>query len=201
MGMGSGNFSNLIGNVANKGGAAGAPAFNPSPFGGKGAPATYDNYRPSYSYASGPSYGNTQLPYGLGSSAPMPGGGVFGQKGGGPTMSPGFQTPSFGGTFNTLNYGRYPGSGIGYYNPTPDPNYNPSRRPPSSGKGGPDIPYVGLPKTPFPTPMPYPEMPGPPAKGLPTPAVPAVQPTLTPPPKFYSPYEPYPGFLPHESDN
>ncbi len=99
----------------------------------------------------------------------MPGGGVFGQKGGGPTMSPGFQTPSFGGTFNTLNYGRYPGSGIGYYNPTPEPNYNPSRRPPSSGKGGdkPEPPYVGLPNPP---------MPGPPAKGLPTPAVQPIQP-------------------------
>lgn len=152
MGMGSGNFGTLIGNVANKGGATGAPAYTPLPFGGKGAPATYDNYRPNYSYAAGPSYGNTQLPYGLGSSAPMPGGGVFGQKGGGPTMSPGFQTPSFGRTFNTLNYGRYPGSGIGYYNPTPEPNYNPSRPNPNPvmpgppSKGGPDIPSVGIPK-------------------------------------------------------
>jgi len=163
--MGFGNVVNdVFQQVGGKGGGAPPP---PNQFGGKGAPATYDNYRPSYSYAYGPSYGNTQLPYGLGSSAPMPGGGVFGQKGGGPTMPPGFQTPSFGGTFNTLNYGRYPGSGIGYYNPTPDPNYNPSRRPPSSGKGGPDIPYVGLPNPP---------MPGPPAKGLPTPAVQPIQP-------------------------
>ena len=190
MGSGGGNIGsgigssigNFIGNVANKGGAAGAPAFNPSPFGGKGAPATYDNYRPSYSYASGPSYGNTQLPYGLGSSAPMPGGGVFGQKGGGPTMSPGFQTPSFGGTFNTLNYGRYPGSGIGYYNPTPEPNYNPSRRPPSSGKGG-QQPGV------YP---PNPPMPGPPAKGgndIPYVGIPA-QPTPPPKPPVYVPYIP-----------
>ena len=167
MGMGSGNFGNLIGNIANKGGAVGAPPFTPFQ---PDLPYANDPYRPNNSYAYGPSYGNTQLPYGLGSSAPMPGGGVFGQKGGGPTMPPGFQTPSFGGTFNTLNYGRYPGSGIGYYNPTPDPNYNPSRRPPSSGKGG-QPPGVYPPKTPFPTPMPYPEMPGPPAKGLPTPAV------------------------------
>lgn len=154
MGMGSGNFGTLIGNVANKGGATGAPAYTPPSFGGKGAPARYDNYRSNYSYAAGPSYGNTQLPYSSGpygsNYIPTPGGVSFGQKGG--TMSPGFQTPSFGGTFNTLNYGRYPGSGIGYYNPTPEPNYNPSRLNPNPvmpgppAKGGPDIPSVGIPK-------------------------------------------------------
>lgn len=179
MGMGSGNFGTLIGNVANKGGATDAPAYTPLPFGGKGAPATYDNYRPNYSYAAGPSYGNTQLPYGLGSSAPMPGGGVFGQKGGGPTMSPGFQAPSFGKTFNTLNYGRYPGSGIGYYNPTPEPNYNPSRPNYSN-----------------------PVMPGPPAKGgpdIPPPSVepPYVPPPYVPPPSVEPPYVPPPYVPPY----
>lgn len=178
--MGSGNFGNLIGNVANKGGAAGAPAFNPSPFGGKGAPARYDNYRTNYTYAAGPSYGNYQLPYSSGpygsNYIPTPGGGAFGQKGG--TMSPGFAPPSYGGMMNTLNYGRYPGSGVGYYDPTPEPNYNPSR-PPSSGKGGdkPEPPYVGLPNPP---------MPGPPAKGgpdIPYVGIPA-QPT---PPVYYTP--------------
>ena len=159
MGMGSGNFGNLIGNVANKGGAAGAPAFNPSPFGGKGAPAKYDNYRPNYSYTAGPSYGNYQLPYSSGpygsNYIPTPGGGAFGQKGG--TMSPGFAPPSYGGMMNTLNYGSYPGSGVGYYDPTPEPNYNP--RPVMPGppaKGGPDIPYVGLPDPPPPPPPPPP---------------------------------------------
>jgi hypothetical protein len=166
MGMGSGNFGNLIGNIANKGGADGAPAFNPIR---PNLPYYNDPYRPNNSYAYGPSYGNYQLPYNSGpygsNYIPTPGGGAFGQKGG--TMSPGFAPPSYGGMMNTLNYGRYPGSGIGYYDPTPDPNYNPSRRPPSSGKGGPDIPYVGLPNPP---------MPGPPAKGLPTPAVQPIQP-------------------------
>lgn len=186
MGMGSGNFGNLIGNVANKGGATGAPAFNPSPFGGKGAPTTYDNYRPNYSYAAGPSYGNYQLPYSSGpygsNYIPTPGGGAFGQKGG--TMSPGFAPPSYGGMMNTLNYGRYPGSGVGYYDPTPEPNYNPSR-PPSSGKGGdkPEPPYVGLPNPP---------MPGPPAKGgndIPYVGIPA-QPTPPSKPPVYVPYRP-----------
>ena len=96
-------------------------------------------------------------------------------------MSPGFQTPSFGGTFNTLNYGRYPGSGIGYYNPTPEPNYNPSR-PPSSGKGG-QPPGV------YP---PNPPMPGPPAKGgndIPYVGIPA-QPTPPSKPPVYVPYRP-----------
>ena len=160
--MGFGNVVNdVFQQVGGKGGGAPPP---PDQFGGKGGPATYDNYRPNYSYAASPSYGNYQLPYSSGpygsNYIPTPGGGAFGQKGG--TMSPGFAPPSYGGMMNTLNYGRYPGSGIGYYDPTPDPNYNPSRRPPSSGKGGPNIPYVGLPNPP---------MPGPPAKGLPTPAV------------------------------
>jgi len=183
--MGFGNVVNdVFQQVGGKGGGAPPP---PDQFGGKGGPATYDNYRPNYSYAASPSYGNYQLPYSSGpygsNYIPTPGGGAFGQKGG--TMSPGFAPPSYGGMMNTLNYGRYPGSGVGYYDPTPDPNYNPSRptysnpnpvMPGPPAKGGPDIPYVGLPKTPFPTPMPYPEMPGPPAKGLPTPAVQPIQP-------------------------
>jgi hypothetical protein len=179
MGSGGGNkggpFSGFINNVASKGGAAGAPAFDPSR---PNLPYANDPYRPNNSYTAGPSYGNYQLPYNSGpfgsNYIPTPGGGEFGPKGG--TMSPGFAPPSYGMMMNTLNYGRYPGSGIGYYDPTPEQNYNPSRRSPPSRKGGPDIPYVGLPKTPFPTPMPYPEMPGPPAKGLPTPAVQPIQP-------------------------
>jgi len=91
-------------------------------------------------------------------------------------MSPGFAPPSYGGMMNTLNYGRYPGTGVGYYDPTPDPICNPSLltysnpNPVMSGppaKGGNNIPYVGLPNPP---------MPGPPAKGLPTPAVQPIQP-------------------------
>lgn len=178
MGSGGGNKGGIIGDViakvppgSGKGGGNAPPPPAPN------LPYYNDPYRPNYSYAAGPSYGNYQLPYSSGpfgsNYIPTPGGGAFGQKGG--TMSPGFAPPSYGGMMNTLNYGRYPGSGVGYYDPTPDPNYNPSR-PPSSRKGGPDIPYVGLPKTPFPTPMPYPEMPGPPAKGLPTPAVQPIQP-------------------------
>ena len=180
MGSGGGigsSIGNLIGNIASKGGAAGAPAFDPFR---PNLPYANDPYRPNNSYASGPSYGNYQLPYNSGpygsNYIPTPGGGAFGQKGGGPTMSPGFQPPSYGVMMNTLNYGRYPGSGIGYYDPTPEQNYNPSRRPPSSGKGG-QPPGV------YP---PNPPMPGPPAKGgndIPYVGIPA-QPT---PPVYYQP--------------
>lgn len=190
MGMGSGNFGTLIGNVANKGGAAGAPAYTPLPFGGKGAPATYDNYRPNYSYAAGPSYGNTQLPYSSGpygsNYIPTPGGVSFGQKGG--TMSPGFAPPSYRPMMSTLKYGRYPGSGVGYYDPTPEPNYNPRE------------PVYSNPNPVMPNPvMPSPVMPSPSVKGgsdIPYVGIPTPQ-----TPKIYSPYEPYPGFIPHESDN
>ena len=173
MGMGSGNFGNLIGNIANKGGAVGAPPFTPFQ---PDLPYANDPYRPNYSYAAGPSYGNYQLPYSSGpygsNYIPTPGGVSFGQKGG--TMSPGFEPP--GRMLGTFRYGRYPGSSVGYYDPTPEPNYNPSRptysnpnpvMPGPPAKGGPDIPYVGLPNPP---------MPGPPAKGLPTPAVRPPQP-------------------------
>jgi len=154
--MGFGNVVNdFVQQVGGKGGGAPPP---PDQFGGKGGPAVYDNYTPSYSYAAGPSYGNYQMPYSSGpfgsNHIPTPGGVSVGQKGG--TMSPGFQPP--GRMLGTLNYGRYPGSGIGYYDPTPAPNYNPSRG------------YGGAKPTP-PVQMPYPVMPGPPAKGLPTPAV------------------------------
>ena len=160
MGSGGGNKGGIIGDViakvppgSGKGGGNAPPPPAPN------LPYYNDPYRPNNSYAYGPSYGNYQLPYSSGpygsNYIPTPGGGAFGQKGG--TMSPGFAPPSYGGMMNTLNYGRYPGSGVGYYDPTPDPNYNPSR-PPSSGKGGdkPEIPYVGLPVQP---------LPGPPAKG------------------------------------
>ena len=187
MGSGGGNkggpFSGFINNVANKGGAVGAPPFNPIR---PNLPYANDPYRPNNSYVSGPSYGNYQLPYNSGpygsNYIPPPGGGAFGQKGG--TMSPGFAPPSYGGMMNTLKYGRYPGSGVGYYDPTPEPNYNPSR-PPSSGKGGdkPARPGVDFP---------YPPMPGPPAKGgndIPYVGIPA-QPTPPSKPPVYVPYRP-----------